>query len=70
MPGADNIVSLRQSTLHSVKLPRSFYEQNTIVVAQELLGKYLVREHAEGAADSSGDPENPGPPPGRARTRL
>jgi DNA-3-methyladenine glycosylase len=32
-----------------VKLPRSFYEQNTIVVAQELLGKYLVREHAEGA---------------------
>ena len=49
MPGADNIVSLRQSTLHSVKLPRSFYEQNTIVVAQELLGKYLVREHAEGA---------------------
>ena len=39
MPGADNIVSLRQSTLHSVKLPRSFYEQNTIVVAQELLGQ-------------------------------
>ncbi|HEU5463044.1 MAG TPA: DNA-3-methyladenine glycosylase, partial [Candidatus Binatia bacterium] len=32
-----------------MKLPRSFYEQNTIVVAQELLGKYLVREQAEGA---------------------
>lgn len=33
-----------------MKLPRSFYEQDTIVVAKELLGKYLVREHAEGAA--------------------
>lgn len=25
------------------KLPRSFYDRNTILVAQELLGKYLVR---------------------------
>jgi DNA-3-methyladenine glycosylase len=32
-----------------VKLPRLFYEQDTIVVAQELLGKYLVREREEGA---------------------
>jgi DNA-3-methyladenine glycosylase len=31
-----------------VKLPRSFYEQTTIVVAKQLLGKYLVRKHPEG----------------------
>jgi DNA-3-methyladenine glycosylase len=35
---------------HPVKLPRSFYEQNTIVVAKQLLGKYLVRKHPEGGA--------------------
>src|SRR5918992_1304492 len=32
----------------SLKLPRSFYEQSTIVVAKQLLGKYLVRKHPEG----------------------
>jgi DNA-3-methyladenine glycosylase len=31
-----------------LKLPRSFYEQNTIDVAKQLLGKYLVRKHPEG----------------------
>jgi DNA-3-methyladenine glycosylase len=31
-----------------VKLPRSFYEQTTIDVAKQLLGKYLIRRHPEG----------------------
>jgi DNA-3-methyladenine glycosylase len=31
-----------------VKLPRAFYQQSTIDVAKRLLGKYLVRQHAEG----------------------
>jgi DNA-3-methyladenine glycosylase len=31
-----------------VKLPRDFYEQSTVDVARQLLGKYLVRIHAEG----------------------
>jgi len=31
-----------------VKLPRAFYEQTTIDVAKQLLGKYLVRKHSEG----------------------
>jgi DNA-3-methyladenine glycosylase len=31
-----------------LKLPRSFYEQSTIVVAKQLLGKYLARKHPEG----------------------
>jgi DNA-3-methyladenine glycosylase len=31
-----------------VKIPRSFYQQSTIEVAQQLLGKLLVREHPEG----------------------
>lgn len=31
-----------------MKLPRSFYEQSTIDVAKELLGKYLIRRHPEG----------------------
>ena len=32
-----------------VKLPRSFYEQDTVDVAKQLLGKYLVRKHPEGS---------------------
>ena len=32
-----------------MKIRRPFYEQNTIEVARQLLGKYLVRHHAEGA---------------------
>ena len=31
-----------------VKIARSFYEQNTLEVARQLLGKYLVRQHAAG----------------------
>ena len=33
-----------------MKLSRSFYEQTTIDVAKQLLGKYLVRKHPEGNA--------------------
>jgi DNA-3-methyladenine glycosylase len=39
----------KPSSLHAtVKIPRSFYEQNTLEVARQLLGKYLVRQHADG----------------------
>jgi DNA-3-methyladenine glycosylase len=31
-----------------VKIPRSFYEQSTLDVARQLLGKDLVRKHPEG----------------------
>jgi DNA-3-methyladenine glycosylase len=31
-----------------LKLPRAFYERSTIVVAKQLLGKFLVREHNDG----------------------
>ncbi len=31
-----------------LKLPRAFYEQTTVTVATQLLGKYLVRKHPEG----------------------
>jgi len=33
----------------ALKLPRSFYEQSTIEVAKQLLGKYLVRKHPAGS---------------------
>jgi DNA-3-methyladenine glycosylase len=32
----------------TAKLPRSFYEQRTVDVAKQLLGKYLVRKHSKG----------------------
>ena len=32
----------------TAKLPRSFYEQSTLDVAKQLLGKYLVRKHPQG----------------------
>ena len=32
----------------TAKLLRSFYEQNTVHVAKQLVGKYLVRKHAQG----------------------
>ena len=31
-----------------MKIPRSFYEQSTLDVARQLLGKYLVRKHPHG----------------------
>ncbi len=31
-----------------MKIPRSFYAQDTIKVARQLLGKYLVRKHPDG----------------------
>lgn len=31
-----------------LKLPRSFYQQTTVDVAKQLLGKYLVRKHPDG----------------------
>jgi DNA-3-methyladenine glycosylase len=37
---------------HAVKLPRTFYEQTTIDVARQLLGKYLIRKHPD--ADTIG----------------
>lgn len=33
---------------NAVKLPRAFYEQKTVNVAKQLLGKYLVRKHPDG----------------------
>jgi DNA-3-methyladenine glycosylase len=36
------------TSISALKLPRSFYERSTIVVAKQLLGKYLVRMHPKG----------------------
>ena len=33
-----------------MKIPRPFYEQSTLDVARQLLGKYLVRRHPDGTA--------------------
>src|SRR5262249_48138316 len=38
----------QRSTRVTVKIPRSFYEQSTLDVARQLLGKYLVRKHPDG----------------------
>jgi len=45
-----SISSVNSLSGHRVKLPRSFYEQTTVGVAKQLLGKYLVRKHVEGDA--------------------
>jgi DNA-3-methyladenine glycosylase len=39
-------VTIASST---AKLPRSFYERDTVDVAKQLLGKYLVRKHPQGS---------------------
>jgi DNA-3-methyladenine glycosylase len=36
------------TTFSTLKLPRSFYEQSTVDVAKQLLGKFLVRKHPQG----------------------
>lgn len=36
------------TSISALKLPRSFYQQSTIDVAKQLLGKYLVRKHPKG----------------------
>jgi DNA-3-methyladenine glycosylase len=33
----------------TAKLPRFFYEQDTVDIARQLLGKYLVRKHPQGS---------------------
>ena len=50
MIGGQKSVETRKTPLPltRVKLPRFFYEQKTIDVAKQLLGKYLVRKHPEG----------------------
>jgi DNA-3-methyladenine glycosylase len=42
------VASSRLRKRNFIKLPHSFYEQKTIDVAKQLLGKYLVRKHPEG----------------------
>ena len=45
--GSDSL-SHNQTAKARVTLPRSFYEQRTVDVARQLLGKYLVRKHPQG----------------------
>ena len=47
---ADNAEANQSAESSAVKLSRSFYQQATIDVAKQLLGKYLVRRHDDGAA--------------------
>ena len=44
------IIPAKEFTNVGTKLLRSFYEQHTVDVAKQLLGKYLVRQHPKGAA--------------------
>jgi DNA-3-methyladenine glycosylase len=41
-------IRCRDKTTTLLKLPRSFYQQSTLKVAKQLLGKYLVRKHPDG----------------------
>ncbi len=47
-PESRIVIRTKASSNSALKLPRSFYEQSTIDVAKQLLGKYLVRKHPEG----------------------
>jgi DNA-3-methyladenine glycosylase len=47
---ADNAKANQSAKSSAVKLSRSFYQQATIDVAKQLLGKYLVRRHHDGPA--------------------
>jgi DNA-3-methyladenine glycosylase len=49
-PIADNAKANQSAESSAVKLSRSFYQQATIDVAKQLLGKYLVRRHNDGRA--------------------
>jgi len=44
------IIPAKEFSNVGIKLPRSFYEQPTVDVAKQLLGKYLVRQHPKGSA--------------------
>src|SRR5258706_3939173 len=44
--GEIRLIRMKHSS--AVKLPRAFYEQSTVEVATQLLGKFLVRTHPDG----------------------
>ena len=52
MKKRESVVSRQKSEIAfpslTLKIPRSFYEQTTLDVARQLLGKYLVRKHSDG----------------------